>query len=1447
MRLKSLLSLGLFALLLCRVAGGQGLEVYWNFESAVDGKRLFVDETDRDYTGQARSTRGHGVNPKGSTDVPAQIRDWSKGSLDMQQGMVYFALGAKVELHDFTLNLWLKPEQTQERNSALVMRIGSWLISNIERSNTIEFRSYADNQILRFKPALKNNQWQMLTLRYADQTQEVELFVNGESLGVQKLDMPLKEGRAFYVGTSDTSGRFAYAGLVADFSLYSAALDKAAVDKLYAGTEPRLVHRQQPPLKRIATQPFTAAELTYEPKRSVDLMKADAINAVIVRPERKIFDEAAEKVQALFRKHWGVQVPIVDAGNLPEGDATLIIIGDKRSSALARELAGNGLLEGVRSGYELRTVPEALDWKRDVLYIGGATQADVVKGAEQFFKQFAKPQSVAHFIKLEDVELAKLPTPEQLLSDLQKLYDTDTIHNKLQVTINSHLSKAAEAYRKTGDDAYARAYGDMLKIYADGPKSHKGEISSRNEQPPSFAFHQLVQGVWLVEQSPAFTAEDRALAAELMRDSGEQMMDYWEMATPIKLYEQGKTGYMTNHPIFACRSMSTVGRYLLSRHNYEPAKYWKTVADNGMDGVAPHPYSPEDAGGYQYLVYTIFMDYAVSSGRYGDELFTSETFRRYVDDTKAQINHLGYMPGNGDAYPQYMMGAYPILIQAVNILGDEEAEFMLGLVAQRTQWDAIRDAIGDAGMEGQGLKKPGIKAAGMRLIELVPFKERFYLVRGLLNLPALDKAIFRSGWEPTSDYLAINGLNDADHGHIEASAINQYIQGDRLWLFDGDYIRKYADDHNTVIVSKNGAAPDQRFRIMERSSRTDRVSQIVGASQTQSRRLAALSLLVQNLGGMNWKRHIGYEALGGFWTIDRLEAIEEADYRARVVWRVTGNMEERAQAMLFSQKPSQNPEIASHLSITEGTGAQRTLETRFERGHARKDGYLLDAERVLPNKNTNYILQDRAKHLNAGESFLFVNYVKPLPGASPVPVQVRRLADNAFLATDNGVNRFAALGAYSGQGISVDAEVVFISEEGISAVKLKQISIGSQVWRSEQEEGQDISFDADQLFGGPSAAELQSALKGLANAGATVEPVSPRSVAVAEGAISVAGTFDAPVSALAGDASGFGVGTAKGSVVLFDARGNETGQKQYKSEVSAMTAINDGGKTLWAAGFFPEVRNPGDSPLRAFDGSGRELWQTTIPAFNRRNGTPRTMFPAVLKARGPQSLIVGSESQRYYAFDAKGKELWRHRITHGATAGAAGDMTGDGRDDIAAGGEYYYHVLLNADGEQLGARQSTAPWNECVVVADLNGDGKKEAFYGRSDSWVYVQAPKENSIRNWSVNVGGRPLAITTVERSKARLLAVATAMGEVVFIDATGKIVDRAHLPAAISDLIEFRGSLFAVCLDGFVYQIGADAKINRKYPYTYDWTSTTTPRLAASGQSVGVASGRNFYLINN
>src|SRR5690606_18731637 len=147
---------------------------------------------------------------------------------------------------------------------------------------------------------------------------------------------------------------------------------------------------------------------------------------------------------------------------------------------------------------------------------------------------------------------------------------------------------------------------------------------------------------------------------------------------------------------------------------------------------------------------------------------------------------------------------------------------------------------------------------------------------------------------------------------------------------------------------------------------------------------------------------------------------------------------------------------------------------------------------------------------------------------------------------------------------------------------------------------------------------------------------------------------------------------------------------------------------------------------------------------------------------------------------------------HGGTVGAAGDLDGDGRDEIFSGCEYYYHEIISPDGKELKVN-TTSPRDQAVVIGDPGNNGANRVFAARSDGYLYAESLQPEKARNWSVNLGGPAHGLVLQDNA----IAAATINGTITRIDPNGKRLNYTQLPAPLTSLQQIGNSLFAPGLD--------------------------------------------------
>jgi len=1346
--------------------------------------------------GSAAAGRLNGEKPVYVDGAPANIASRSKKSLRLGgAGFVNFLDVDSPELSDaWTISTFVKFDVNVSGAETIVMRPGGWTWQvDLARRVATFVVSGSKNSLNFALPANFAGKWHMLTLVKSGTS--VEFFIDGKSQDKKELTDTYPAFGALYVGAaSSKAGKAAHAD-IDDLSIWSNALTSAQVQRLFAGTSAMEIAGEGQ-LKRQPTPPITDATPVYHIKTSMD-----ATHAVIAAPEDPQQMALAEKVRDALNKTWGTQLQIRPVKNHSDGTENVIVLGAGMAHPLSRELAGNQQIQRNIKGPELRVFPEALDWKRGVIYLGGRNDAEVLLALQKLLAHFPKPDHLTFTIDAQKPQ--ELISPDVLVQRVRDLY-AGRDAQKINLTIKDHMQDCIDMYLATGDDKYVTAFDTMLKIVAD---NYQEALKFSWNKPPSFEFYVFPQFCYLLENSPKFTDADIRRAGELMRETAEGMMDTWEMSLPQQSYAVGKQKYFTNHYNFASRSTAEAARYLLSRFNMTQMNYFKAVAENTLNADKAVPLSPEDAGGYQYLVYRIYCDYMLSIGKLDKSFFESPEYLHYMDYAKMSMNHLGYTPGYGDANAVGMRGGFVPMRENMEFTGDPESASILSLVGR---------TVGDTGFYADSIRDWGIplnlplpqdpRFLGLRLFTVDQVRARLL---GLTDsdLPKLDKAFFRSSWNPdNAEFLAINGLNGSPHGHDDAIGVSQYVKGQHLWIFEGDYIRRFAEDHNFVSVIRNGeAAKRQRNRIPDK----ERFAQVVGSAQAKDKQSAAVTLLLESNNGVNYYRHIGWQTDGGFWVIDEMDATQPGDYRFASRWRTTGQVTETPQGAMVTQEKASAKDDLNHFFIAEGSGAERLGYSQFQRSHGRGTGNL--AGYTLSDQVTRTVLFWKSAHLEPGQKVLFAQYFRAVPGENPQPVRVEQLAQNAF-ATGSGKDRqVAIIGAFDG----ISARAFFAGPRGSLAVDPQKTD----------------------------AADTAKVLLAKGEVIHNAAPAAPQDVPATK--LNPLHQFDAEVSYTASGKNHVAVGLANGEFYLLSSDGSQAAKVQLAGEITAIGAIETPDGEQWAVGTRP-VKNTDDGSgyLHLIDANGKVLWKKEVLANRGRQGAPKSIFQAHLDGpNNPVSIIMGPESWRYAAYDLKGNERWFiEQPIHGAMAGAAGDLDGDGRDEVFAGCEYYSHEIISPDGKTLKT-STTAPRDLAAVIGDPDHKGINRVFSARSDGFLYSESLDNKKAPDWSVNLGGPAHGLIMQDSG----LTAATINGTITQIDGNGKRLNYTQLPAPLTGLAQIGKSLFAPGLDGRIYQVNPTTLQLEKIWETGGFVESDLyfPQLFSSGDALFVAEGKGIYAV--
>ncbi len=640
--------------------------------------------------------------------------------------------------------------------------------------------------------------------------------------------------------------------------------------------------------------------MPYEPHSETILVMDGKPQVVILLPEIAEYATLAREFASRFEQKTGVKLPTLAESefvNVGSEAHSLIVIGNYATGALSLRLYANklicsdGLYPGAM-GFELRTIPDALDTGADILFFGGSNPDGVRNAMDSFFAGL-KPEktvSIPHLIRWEcsakpapgavsDEEIEKQVTAAK--SDLTA-FRSEPFRGAC-----GRLMSAASNYYLSGDDSWGRLYARVVQLLAD-------HYAQRKPQPPTFILANIVMSMDQVEESAGLIDADRLKAAEWLRQMVEDTMNFWEMSNPIARYKNSELRPIWNHETYPALGIAHAAQYLRTHYNVPAASYWEAVVDNLFAGQVQCDQPLEDSANYQWSVPKHTMYYVLATGRLR-EYVTGNALKECLEYAIASHDNQGNEATHGDAWQSFGSSAGPLFSLASAYYHDPRYRWMLERIG-------INRAPGLWQFAGSMESKEPDDHVGLRIFTVHPARVEAY---GIQNIPpdrALDKAVFRSGWGRTDEYLMLDGLNVGNHKHLDANAIIRFVSNQRLWLVDMDYIRAAPKYHNSIAIVRDGRAPDQ-------SPASNRDAQVIAEPPFAAELLHAAGSenrvmtqsLLSDYGGLDWQRSIFWEAKDFFVVIDELRARSEADYVARCFWRTLGEVKLKGNSLRVTQ------------------------------------------------------------------------------------------------------------------------------------------------------------------------------------------------------------------------------------------------------------------------------------------------------------------------------------------------------------------------------------------------------------------------------------------------------------------------------------------------------------------------------------------------------------------
>ena len=1107
------------------------------------------------------------------------------------------------------------------------------------------------------------------------------------------------------------------------------------------------------------------------------LVAAGQPAAIIVSAQHDGYDALAQKLQEAIQQASGVELGIVrdtDVGEADYGRTHMILLGNLMTNRVAARLYCQEYLNTDagwpgKPGDLLETVHNPLGLGHNFIACGGSDTAGVAAAVETLIAKIKPGRDIVlgPLYELETVQKSPAPLSEQAANKI-----VDGVKARGYRTIGSQLTSIGSTMLKWRTPGY----GFCFRMLIDAQWAEMDKLKVCDDMRTM----KFLPSIWdMIEESPQFSDEDRRHISDFMYQHAHKTT---LAHTKVKPSAQPH-GNNWNATASFCAALYFHKYYPeleISRRLIERADTWYR-GDIAFWKVA------EDCPGYGDITARANLHYALR--RPDMSYFDSGNARRLADYDVVVTTNRGNVAGFGDVSGlsrNYAVNALPIAAWCYRDGGYLWWYKKIGGGPERYWVDDLEEA-------------PPTRFLGVHVLPLDQWIYQRG-ERAMPIERCFDKISYRHSFEPDDQYLLLGGFSNGFHSHPDGNAIITFTDNNRTLLFDDGYMVPEMSEHNTVLVFKDGLsrplpslirldAPADFPELAVTSSTAadyngvDWTRHIVWAKQRYF--LVLEELVAKESADFGFQcvwRTLGDVRLDGPRMIANQETTQMHLIEAQ---GVTQGLKECHPKHPFGTKllqtaarPMQTGDrfiLASLFYAKDAAEAHHVEAERAADGvvSIRDDDAVSVAGLVgleLPGggrvtADVFWVSADRARLIGgrelAWDGLLF---------ASPAPLDI-----DLDLSGGQGIVQASATTEIQVQGREI---VVAAGRQEISFSAVPDAQIASR--RVALTTAHTRLVDARQATTRQAGADAWNMTRLWQYADFDAEESEDdfllHSLAVAD---------------LDNDGHDeIIVGAADQYVYALD----ETGKRLWKSPVGgriyelAAADINGDGKGEVAVGC-------NDKKLYLFDDAGNTVWDLDPPArtYERPNyrgvapfqGAIKKVHVSDLDGDGKSEIAIGSANWRCYVYSHDGQLLydecnWAHQPTCLDTF----DLDGDGYREVLLGNDYSsFHIYnardgrivhsvgttghagpssLDADdldgdgigdivvGDRGGKIMLLIPWNTKtpqtlqvgvpitkVLIADLDGDGRKESLASAQNGYVYCF--ESTGQRRWLKNLGEIP------------------------------------------------------------------------------------------------------------
>ncbi len=732
---------------------------------------------------------------------------------------------------------------------------------------------------------------------------------------------------------------------------------------------------------------------------------------LIVIPDGSEYGPLGAKLANAIKSACGAAPPVVQAGKATEEavqSTNVIAVGVFANNPTVEQLYDRMLVScdwswpQGENAYVIRTVHNPWLTGKNVVYIGSVTPGGCEAGIDRFIEMLGESKTGA-----VGPIIAVSPAPAPLTEDNVASYLSRINGETSSRSMDGLAASYAHSYFTTGDPQWGKIFlAGMRKLI----QLHEEEGDASDVRSCRQIFKQFER----IDAGPAFTPEERLELTNLFLRFA-SLMPYASSTEKPSVQPHGNNWNATG--------ASYAGMYF-SRY-YPDLEIGKKLLENMDIYYEPNMVNwkvNEDCPGYGNITLTGNYDWALA--RPDSRYFELDCLRKMADYDMLITDNAGRVSGFGDA--SGLGGPYVVNGYLLAAWKYKDGRYLWW-------WDRYVGRSGAYWVPEEVL--PRQRPDDLLGVNKAPLAEWIYNRSGAREFPigdCYDKVSFRNGFEQQDQYMCVSGFCYGFHSHADANCIVRYFDKGQVRLYDDGYMIPALSEHNTVTILKDGWA-----------GRTPELAQVTAEADFDD--VGIFESRLDKYNGVCWDRTIVWPKGRFFLVVDDMQCIDPAQYSFQCIWRTLGSAKLEGKRWTSVKDPGRfNLVIASDAALCEKESAGTSLNSP-----------------PFPLTEARALVEATKADMEVGDSYQFANlvYTTGLEGDDKHADCYRVGDTTTYMISDDGqpiaagVNRSTVI-----PGTAIEARAFYLTSTSLTAAAATTIRVRGPLVRSNLPVNVDINL-----------------------------------------------------------------------------------------------------------------------------------------------------------------------------------------------------------------------------------------------------------------------------------------------------------------------------------------------------------------------------------------------------